>query len=118
MTIHITETENVRTIEDDLNPRVYHKEFRCAVCREWVAEDDTVWGNACKAYHVECMPSQHPDEQLLWNTDKEELIALLEGLGNNLEILEKHGDLHVDDLISVQLMRSVMGKAIKLAKVV
>lgn len=71
MTIQIIETEFVRTIQDDLNPRIYSREFKCAECKEWIDEDEVVWidpitkkasvekGNA---YCVSCAPPEEGEE--------------------------------------------------------
>jgi len=35
--INITENEkkNVRTIEDNMNPSLYNKEYKCIICEKW-----------------------------------------------------------------------------------
>lgn len=57
--ITIDERAHTRTITDDTNPRVHFVEHRCARCRDWVPDDDTVWvpnWSAGKPYHVDCAP--------------------------------------------------------------
>lgn len=34
------EKENVRTFEDDFNPRLFAQEFRCHKCGNWFPEDE------------------------------------------------------------------------------
>ena len=67
MSIQITETTYVRTTIDTMNPRIHITEYKCAVCGEWIDEEDTVWLDAdgeastaddAKAYHLDCAPEQ------------------------------------------------------------
>ena len=68
MALRVEESGNVRTLSDDMNPRIYSQEYRCKGCGLWVAEDETVWidkytGNAStgdnsEPWHVDCAPEQ------------------------------------------------------------
>jgi hypothetical protein len=60
MAIIVNETHNVRTTQDDMNPRIYLTEYKCAACGAWNSEDDTVWipDGSGLAYCVDCAPEQ------------------------------------------------------------
>ena len=38
--VKMIEKENVKTFEDDFNPRLFAQEFRCHKCRNWFPEDE------------------------------------------------------------------------------
>jgi hypothetical protein len=66
MTIQVIENEFIRTITDDMNPRVYQRQFKCHECKEWIDEDDSVWINPItgeatmegEPFHTYCAPPE------------------------------------------------------------
>lgn len=43
MTIHTEVNGYNRVIYDDMNPRIYYEECRCAVCSEYFDSEEMVW---------------------------------------------------------------------------
>ena len=35
--------KTVKTISDDLNPRIYYTEYACECCGVWLREDEIIW---------------------------------------------------------------------------
>lgn len=68
MTIQIDERKNYRQIFDDMNPRIYQEQWKCANCGKWIDAEEVVWidpetGDATtsemgKPFHVDCAPEQ------------------------------------------------------------
>jgi hypothetical protein len=55
----------IRTIADDLNPRIYYQEFSCKGCGIWINEDGVIWadekGNLTmhgNPYCDNCLPTE------------------------------------------------------------
>lgn len=56
---------HTRVITDDQNPRIHVVEHKCARCRFWMHEDDTVWvpnWSEGKPYHTDCAPAEEEDD--------------------------------------------------------
>lgn len=59
--IKVTENGFVRKVQDDMNPRIFREEFKCANCGDWVDQDEVVWvpdWETGQPYHVECAGDQ------------------------------------------------------------
>jgi len=39
----ITIVAGVKIVEDDENPRIYQRYFKCYKCKEWIEEDEVLW---------------------------------------------------------------------------
>lgn len=66
MTIRIEETDQMRVVYDDMNPRIYGKDWKCAGCGDWIPDDEVVWASDVgvlntdtgKPWCVGCCPSE------------------------------------------------------------
>ena len=63
--IQVEEKANTRVITDDQNPRIHIVEHKCAQCKNWVNEDDTVWvpnWSEGHPFHTDCAPAEDEGE--------------------------------------------------------
>ena len=42
ITVDYNEKKNVRTTQDNMNPRIYQQEYKCIFCGEWYDDEDII----------------------------------------------------------------------------
>lgn len=66
MSIQTEKTDCYKITYDDMNPRIYHEEWKCKGCGSWLDDEDVVWAtedgklttDKGDAYCDSCLPEE------------------------------------------------------------